>query len=66
MNELQKALIPLRERFDPKVRAEKQAELQEQRKADLEVLNDENERTKAEVEAEQLQIKQKHDAEHLA
>jgi hypothetical protein len=62
--ELDKVLAPLRERFDPEAKAEKQAQLQEQRKADEECLDAENAKTKADVEAKCAQIKQKYDDDY--
>jgi hypothetical protein len=64
--ELDKVLAPLREEFDPEVRAAKQAQLQEQRKADLERLNEDNAKTKADIGAKCTQIKQAHDTDHMA
>ncbi|MCL2080093.1 MAG: DUF6273 domain-containing protein [Oscillospiraceae bacterium] len=64
--ELEKTLTPIREKFDPKAKAEKQAKLQEQRKADKEKLDVENAKAKAENEAKCAQIKQKFDADHKA
>ncbi|MCL2079199.1 MAG: DUF6273 domain-containing protein [Oscillospiraceae bacterium] len=62
--ELKKTLAPIREKFDPKAKAEKQAKLQEQYKADKEKLDVENTKAKAENEEKCVQIKQKFDADH--
>jgi len=64
--ELDKALASLREKFGPKAIAEKQAKLQEQRKADKEHIDTENAKTKADIEAKCSQIRQKFDADHQA
>jgi len=64
VDELEKALAPLREKFAPKAKAEKQAKLQELRKADRERIDMENTKTKADVEAKCSQIRQKFDADH--
>ena len=64
--ELDKVLAPLREKFSPKLKAEKLAKLQEQRKVDEEHIDKENAKTKADVEEKCLQIQQKFDADHKA
>jgi len=64
--ELDKVLAPLREKFSPAIKAEKQAKLQEQRKADKERIDAENAKTKADVGAKCSQIQQKFGADHKA
>jgi len=64
--EIAKSLAPLRERFDPKARAEKQAKLQEQRKADEAALQEENAKAKSDADARNAQAQQQYEADHKA
>jgi hypothetical protein len=63
---LDKALAPLRAKFDPKARAEKQAKLQEKRKADEAALQATNAKEKSDIEAKYAQQQQQYNVDYKA